>query len=208
MIHASDNESQVDHMLKLLGHREGLDMLRHCPNPILHAPYFVPHFDHFVLREIDLDSLRGQIILSRFGPDHLRETRIEETPQYACLQGDLVAYQSYLDRWLGTILTQDYAVECLLDMARDFIYLEPPTRWSTSGKPGSRRNPYDPGWSAPRLHSGVSGHPALSRSGAIMTRSSVYPIPRLDLDRFFYHLRDQVYVIIKPAPGFPQVSSR
>ena len=126
VIHASDNESQVDHMLKLLGHKEGLGFLQRVPNRVVDAPYYLRRFTRYTIRCVSTDQLRCHIWA---GPSEQRVksmVKLEDTPQFKCLCGDAAVYQQYLDAYLGRALTQDYSVDNLQRLAAELDYLSAP----------------------------------------------------------------------------------
>ena len=57
VIHASDNESQVDHILRYLGYKTGLNLFKHVPNPLLTLPYYLGKFDKFSIQRINASQL-------------------------------------------------------------------------------------------------------------------------------------------------------
>lgn len=126
VIHATDNESQVDYLLKYLGHLEGLDFLKNVPNPLLNVPYFIPKFEEFVIKNVNLSQIYCNILTGNRLKYKIKSHAIEESPQYRCLNGDVDVYRSYLSLFLGGPLTADYSVDRFMDLADRFVYLEKP----------------------------------------------------------------------------------
>lgn len=126
VIHGTDSEHQVDHLLKLLGFKEGIEYLRKKPNPILSAPHHIPSFFNFKIKKIDLSSIYCNIIKGDLETFYLEEHLIEETPHYKFLIGDIHPYEEYLAKFGGYLLTDDYSVEKFKKMAKNFSYLEKP----------------------------------------------------------------------------------
>jgi len=123
VIHASDNELQVDRMLRYLGYSDGLKYLSNVPNPILSVPYYIPRFSSFAIRKIESSELRCKILRGESGFDLLP---IIDTPHFACLSGHQGVYEEYLSSYKGTQLISDYSVEKFIMLSKDFMYLSPP----------------------------------------------------------------------------------
>lgn len=126
VIHATDNESQVDYLLKYLGHSEGVEFLKNVPNSLLNVPYFIPKFDEFVIKNVNFSQIYCNTLTGNHLKYKTKSHAIEESPQYRCLDGDVDAYRSYLSLFLGGPLTADYSVERFMDLADKFVYLEKP----------------------------------------------------------------------------------
>jgi len=126
VVHATDNESQVDYVLKYLGYDEGVNFLKNIPNPLLDLPYFIPKFSEFTIRSINISHLYCNILKGNMNKYWTETQSIEESPQYKCLNGDINEYESYLSTFLGGPLTANYSVEQFLDLTKNLIYLEKP----------------------------------------------------------------------------------
>ncbi len=126
VIHASDNESQVDHMLKTVGFKQGIELLRNVPNPILSLPYYLSRFKAFTIRRVTVSQLYCNILRGSRESFWKEAVQIEETPHFACLAGDITPYEKYLSRFMGGPLTCDYSVESLMTLSRNLAYLEGP----------------------------------------------------------------------------------
>lgn len=124
VVHVSDNESQVDHMLKLLGFKDGIGLLKNVPNPILSSPYYLPKFKEFTIRCISSSQLYCNILRETRESFGKETVEIEETPHFAFLSGDTMLYKKYLARFLGGPLTSDYSIEKFRALSRNFAYLE------------------------------------------------------------------------------------
>jgi hypothetical protein len=126
VIHASDNQSQVDHVLKYLGFKPGLRFLKNNPNPMLSLPHYLPRIDKFVVRRVKTNELYGTILSGTSDSYSSEMVAITHTPQYACITGNRSTYQNYLEKFLGGPLTGDYSLENILCMAKNLNYLAPP----------------------------------------------------------------------------------
>ncbi len=126
VVHASDNESQVDHILKVLGFKDGIEFLRNVPNPILSLPYYLPKFKEFRIRRINSSQLYCNILRGTRESFWTEAIEIEKMPHFAYLAGDAISYKEYLAKFMGGPLTFDYAVEKFRVLSRNFTYLEGP----------------------------------------------------------------------------------
>lgn len=126
VVHASDNESQTDYILKYLGFEKGVELFKNNPNPLLSVPYHIKIFDQFVLKYVNARQVYCSILEGTRDSFSKRVLPIEETPHYLCLSGDIESYQRYLNTFGGSLLTDDYSVEKLLNLSKKFSYLEPP----------------------------------------------------------------------------------
>lgn len=126
VVHATDNESQVDYILKYLGYDEGVNYLKKIPNPLLDLPYFIPKFSEFTIRSINISHLYCSILKGNLSKYWTEIQSIEESPQYKCLSGDINEYELYLSTFLGGPLTANYSVGQFLELAKNLIYLEKP----------------------------------------------------------------------------------
>jgi hypothetical protein len=126
VIHASDNESQVDHILRYLGFKNGLDYLKNVPNPLLSLPHYLPNFAKFIVRQAHISQLYGTVVRGTRDSFRTKVVELDQMPQFACLTGDVTAYQEYLSEFLGGPLTFDYSVEKLMRLSQNLVYLEEP----------------------------------------------------------------------------------
>jgi len=100
VIHASDYESQVEHVLKVFG-LPPIEFYTRQPNPDLDVPYHITPFDDYLIKEVDIDNLYANILGAGVVP-------ITETPHYKYLTGDRSTYQTYYERYFGKQLTEDH----------------------------------------------------------------------------------------------------
>lgn len=126
VVHASDNESQVDHISKYLGFSGGTKFFQNVPNPILALPYYISKFDKFMIRQVNSSQLYCNILRGASKSFWTEAVPIEKTPHFACLIGNATPYKEYLDRFMGGPLTCDYSVENLMELSQNLAYLEPP----------------------------------------------------------------------------------
>jgi hypothetical protein len=114
VIHASDYQSQVEHVLSVLG----LPVLEYYQievNPNVDAPYHLGAIEKFDVVDVTLDSLLANILGQGIIP-------INKTPHYQYAKGDKVPYQEYHQKHFGVTLTDDHFPEVFDSMIEDFKY--------------------------------------------------------------------------------------
>jgi hypothetical protein len=127
VIHASDNEDQVDFLLRHLGVREGISIFKNKPNPILDSPYYIKPFKRFSIRKIRVKT----ILCSVFERQGLSIKKVllpvEQTPHYLYLINKNDEYNEYLEmcREFGQ-MKSDYSLSKFSSLAENFAYLSPP----------------------------------------------------------------------------------
>lgn len=124
VIHGSDNEDQVDYILRYLGFPQGLAYLKKIPNPILDARYYLENFHNFELKEVDIETVFCNILTGTKNKPMTKITPLGNSPQYACLEGNSGTYAGYLEEFSGRSLTEDYTPEGFLNLSRNFSYLD------------------------------------------------------------------------------------
>jgi len=110
VIHASDYESQVEHVLAVLGlpPSEYYERQADCD---LDVPYHIRPFDDYQIKQVNVDDLFANII-----------TPVDQTPHYKYLVGDKQAYRQYYEKHFGKALTDDHCPEAYDRMAANFEY--------------------------------------------------------------------------------------
>jgi hypothetical protein len=126
VVHASDNESQTDYILKYLGFEEGVGLFKNVPNPLLSFPYHINRFHRFVLKYVNARQVYCNILEGTNESFSTKLVPIEETPHYLCLTGDITSYQDYLDTFGEVLLTDDYSVQKFVSLSKVFYYLKAP----------------------------------------------------------------------------------
>jgi len=126
VIHASDNEAQVANILRIFGFKDGIELLKNVPNPILYFPYYLPKFNEFTIRRVNSAQVYCNILKGNKELFWKETVPIEETPHFAFLKGDTRSYGEYLSKFLGGPLTCDYSAEKFKALSKNFAYLEPP----------------------------------------------------------------------------------
>jgi len=114
VIHASDYESQVENVLKVLGLPPPAFYTRQ-QNPDLDVPFHIEPFDDYLVKEVDTDSLYANIL-------GVGVVQITQTPHYKYLTGDRAVYQNYHKKYFGKQLTEDHFPEAYDLMLSNFKY--------------------------------------------------------------------------------------
>lgn len=126
IIHASDNEVQVDYVLKYLGFDNGIQTLKNRPNNNLSLPSFLPNFSTFRIKEINSSQLVCNILKGNINSFKTKTVEISKSPHYRCLCGDSMLYKNYVDRFLGGPLQCDYCIDNFLKLSKKMRYLKYP----------------------------------------------------------------------------------
>ena len=126
VIHASDNEPQVHHILKYLGYQDGIAYFRNTPNPLLNLPCHLTKFTRFSVKQINLSQMFCTINGGNRTSYKKQIVKIAATPHFACLTGAADVYQQYLSEFGGYLLADDHSVEKLLSLSSRLSYLEAP----------------------------------------------------------------------------------
>jgi FkbM family methyltransferase len=103
VIHASDFESQTEHILEILG-LPPVAFYTRRPNRDLDVPYHLPPFENYKLKEVPVDSLYANILGRGVVP-------ISQSPHYRYVLGDRESYQAYHAAHFGRELTDDHLPE-------------------------------------------------------------------------------------------------
>jgi len=126
VIHATDSEHQVDHLLKVLGYKEGLEHFTKTPNQILSVPHHIKSFSHFVIKKVPIDSVYCHILIGNRNSFSTEIMPLENSPHYKFLTGEPETYVKYIREFSGINITDDYSPEKFNKLAEDFSYLTPP----------------------------------------------------------------------------------
>jgi len=114
VVHASDYESQVEHVLKVLGLPPRAYYTRQ-PNTDLDVPFHIEPFDNYLVKEVNTDSLYANILGAGV-------VQITQTPHYKYLTGDREVYLNYHKKYFGKQLTEDHFTEAYDLMLSNFKY--------------------------------------------------------------------------------------
>jgi len=123
IIHASDSEYQVDHLLKLIGYKDGIKYLDKKPNSILPTPHHTRPFKNFSIKKVDIDSLYCYLYKKENNSIHKEKIELVNTPHYKYLNKDKNDYLKYIDTFGGFTLTDDHFIENYEKLKENFLYL-------------------------------------------------------------------------------------
>lgn len=122
VIHTSNNEEQTDYILKYLGLYNGVRLFE-SQNDVIIAPYYIKKIKKLCIRLISIDSLICNIVTGKSRYNYsIEKVKLRESPQYKGLSQDISYYKSYIDKFIGGPLTEDYYPEKLTKLAKELNY--------------------------------------------------------------------------------------
>ncbi len=130
VIHVTDSEYQVDHLLNLLGYSEGIEEFKKEPNFIIPAPSHLPNFTKFKIKKVDISSIYCNILKGDRNSHWLEKCELENSPHYQFLIGNTLPYERYLAEFEGYLLTDGYSITKFKNLAKNFSYLRSPQNLS------------------------------------------------------------------------------
>lgn len=110
VIHGTDYESQVHHILRVLGIGP-LEKYTRQPHPDIPYPWHIPPVKTYQYMEQDLSQLWALILGSGLSP-------IEYTPHYQFIAGDRKPYEEYFYLYMGEYLREDHFPEAFDEQIR------------------------------------------------------------------------------------------
>ena len=122
VIHATDNESQTDAILKLIGYPKGVHLFTDS-GKVIKTPHYIIEPNSFTLKEVTYDDLYCANAFEINGVTQNRHIPIKESAQYLGLSNPK-SYQNYLQKFSGQVLKQDYDLEKYLQLKSGFSYLQ------------------------------------------------------------------------------------
>ncbi|MBI5388565.1 MAG: FkbM family methyltransferase [Verrucomicrobia bacterium] len=114
VIHASDYESQVRHVLKVLGLPD-LAHYQRQPSAEVNAPYHLDSLEGGQVRTLEVASLDAHILGRGLVP-------IDDTPHFAYVRGNKTAYSAYYQAHSGELLTDDHAETAFDELIQHLDY--------------------------------------------------------------------------------------
>ena len=123
VVHASDNISQTDSILKYLGSKDSIEHFLRNDNTVFPVPYHIEEVKNYCIKNIDMSRVMCNIIMS---PNRTKVIPIQETPHYSLLTGEYHLYEEYLNKYGGLLLKDDYSIEKFLKLSKTMKYLDPP----------------------------------------------------------------------------------
>ena len=126
MIHATDSQEQAEHMLKYLGYELGAKHFE-SENKFVDLPYYIKGYTGFEFKTINVGELCCNIIKGKSWDDFSSRTvNLKESPQYRGLNEDMAIYESYIAKYLGGPLQENYNLDRYKKVYEDFEYLKEP----------------------------------------------------------------------------------
>jgi len=130
VIHATDCQEQTSHMLNYLGYNEGVDLFRNNDS-VIDCPYYLKGITEVCFKQLDIRKLYCNIIIGEsWDVFDTSIIPVKESPQYLGLTQDMSIYDSYIRKYLGGPLQEDYNLSRYKKLSENFEYLSPP--YSTS----------------------------------------------------------------------------
>ena len=121
VIHASDYESQTEHLLEILNLGD-LDNFKSSKNRFLEIPYHLPPIKNFTLKKIDIDRIHCSIITGELQNLEKQIIPITETPHYKYVNGNKSEYLNYYKKYGGLLLTDDHNTDSFDNLINEFNY--------------------------------------------------------------------------------------
>ena len=116
VVHASDNESQTDYILKYLGYKLGTKTFDRNLDKIINAPHHLKIPNNYSVKKISMDLLLCSIIEN----DKTKVVPIEESPQF---KGGKY-YEDYLLKNNGKHLQDGYSISKFKLLTKQIEYLK------------------------------------------------------------------------------------
>ena len=124
IVHATDNESQTDSILKLIGYKDGVNKFKNG-HKIIRSPHYIKEPSYFNIQLVDFRNLFCRNAVIKNGKCILKTLPVSESVQYLSLYNKKL-YHDYISNFSGTILKQIYSLDRYYSMAKDFKYLVGP----------------------------------------------------------------------------------
>ncbi|ELA8120761.1 TPA: hypothetical protein I7247_14780 [Vibrio vulnificus] len=126
VIHATDSESQTNHMLKYLGYESGVEAIKRSKK-IIETPYYLKSASLAKIKSINIDNLYCSVVSGESWDNFDKKTvPIQESPQFLGLTQNMDIYISYIKKYRGGALQEDYNVKRFQELSKSFEYLSPP----------------------------------------------------------------------------------
>lgn len=121
VIHASDNESQVNYMLNYLGYKQGCKLFD-AKNSIIGTPYHIKRYNKFYIKKISIDKLKCNILLEKSGQTLTELIPIKSTPHYEVINGSDQPYKDYILKFQGKELKDYYSIKKFKKLIENYEY--------------------------------------------------------------------------------------
>lgn len=118
VIHASDNETQTDKILKFLGYSKGVKTFINN-SKIISSPFYIKEPSKFTLKEVDIEKIFCRNFSQYNGKNELITIPISESIQYIALE-NIRVYKEYLKKHRGISLKADYSIKKYQQLYKNF----------------------------------------------------------------------------------------
>ena len=126
IIHATDSQGQTKSILKYLGFDMGVNLFIKN-NKCINNPYYLKDFHKLNIFNIKCNELYCNVVEGVGWDDYKIITKnVYDSPQYISLTGSIEKYESYIKKFLGGPLTEDYNVGRYKRLSKKFKYLDSP----------------------------------------------------------------------------------
>lgn len=123
VIHASDNESQVNYILNYLGYKKGVKKFE-SKNPVLQTPHHLKKYKKVEFKMISVKDLKCNLLYKKDGQVRTHPVSLSDTPHYAFLNGKKQAYENYIRSYQGEQLKDFYSKNKFKKLAENLNYKE------------------------------------------------------------------------------------
>lgn len=112
MIHGTDYEAQVEHILGVV--KQGpLEKYKRQPHPEIPYPWHIPPVKKYRAKEVQIDAVKINVLGQGL-------MRIQESPHYTFIAKDKQPYTDYFYQYMGGPLREDHFPEVYEDMIMDW----------------------------------------------------------------------------------------
>jgi len=121
VIHASDYESQTEHLLKILGLND-LNSFKEVKNRFISIPYHLPKPKKITIKKVELNEIYCSIISSDLSEYNNEIVPIDKTPHFQYVLGNKGNYKEYFEKYEGILLTDDHNLDSFDNLINEFDY--------------------------------------------------------------------------------------
>lgn len=124
IVHATDNESQTDSILKILGYRQGLKIFNK-KDSLIDIPFYIDYNNEYTFKVIPCNQLFCSNLIQLDSKVTAKRIPLYDSIQYRSID-NINLYQEYIQTYLGLGLNSYYDVNKYLRLINDFQYLKKP----------------------------------------------------------------------------------
>lgn len=122
VIHATDNESQTNSILKLIGYKDGISYLRPSAS-IFKLPLSIKEPDEFLIKEVSFENIICINLIEENNRIKHKKIPIHHSVQYKGID-NIEIYNEYLNRYRSKFLKDNYNIEKFKILIENFNYLD------------------------------------------------------------------------------------